>query len=126
MENHIKLTDAQSEFYKLLDMIDAGLTPHTFKCIRDLRSAAMRLSNLAEKECNGVIGPDGFAKWDDNDQEKNDKAILRAANRVVDAVSGAMDSESFAKVQIEFQGDPRGPSVILHIKDGPQRVACFW
>ena len=123
---HIGINEAKKEFYRLMDTLDAGLTRETFEAIAEIRKAAMRLSNLHERECNGVVGPDGFMKWDEEDQDRNDIAIERCKERVYKATSLAMDLESLGKVSIEIQSDPRGPSVIYHIKDGPQRVACFW
>jgi len=124
--SHITKQYARTEFFRLMDTLDAGFSPYAQEAIIEIRQAAMRLSNLGVRQCNGVIGPDGFAKWDDKDQEQCDRAEAKAQGRVIKALESAFDSETFARLDVELHGDPRGPSVIIHIKDGPQRVASFW
>lgn len=128
MARHINFDDAKRAFFHFTDVLDVGVANYsTLRFhLSELRAAAMRLSNLSEKECNGVIGPDGHAKWDDKDQAQADKARDRAEQRATRAIESLFDCEAFKRVEIEFQPDPRGPSIILHVKDGPQRVACFW
>lgn len=128
MARHISYDDAKRAFYKFTDVLDVGIANYSTARfhLTELRQAAMRLSNLSERECNGVIGPDGHAKWDDNDQAAADKARDKAEKRATDALQFLLDADAFKRTEIEFQPDPRGPSIILHVKDGPQRVACFW
>jgi hypothetical protein len=128
MSRHISFDDTKKTFFRLTDILDVGVT--NYQTLRhhltELRAAAMRLSNLAEQECNGVIGPDGHAKWDEQDQAKNEKARQKAEDRALRAVEFLVDAETFKRLEIEFQPDPRGPSVIIHVKDQHQRAACFW
>jgi len=128
MSRHITFDNAKYTFFRLTDLLDVGV--QNYQTLRyhltELRAAAMRLSNLAEQECNGVIGPDGHAKWDDRDQARNEKARQKAEERASRAIEFLVDSDTFKRLDIEFQPDPRGPSIILHIKDGMQRAACFW
>lgn len=125
---HVAFNDAKKEFYSLVDRLDVG-TPG-FEIVQHnltiMRSAAMRLSNIGERECNGVIGPDGFAKWDDADQKHADNVRANAEKRVSDSLAALFDAETLARLELEFQGDPRGPSVIIGIKDGPQRIVTLW
>jgi hypothetical protein len=128
MSRHISFDDTRQAFYRLTDILDVGIT--NYQTLRhhlaELRVAAMRLSNLAEQECNGVIGPDDHAKWDEQDQARNEKARQKAEDRASRAIEFLLDAETFKRLEIEFQPDPRGPSVILHIKNQYERAACFW
>lgn len=126
--SHITKQALRVEYYRMLDALDAGSRDSETVNARlsDLRTAAMRLSNLGEQACNGVRGPDGHMKWDEADQQRNDDACERAEERAKAALNGLLDDETYARLEIEFQGDPRGPSVIVHIKNGPQRVLCVW
>lgn len=42
------------------------------------------------------------------------------------ALTALLTPESMALLEIEFQGDPRGPSIIVHEKGGLKRLASFW
>ena len=128
MVRHISFEQTKKDFFRFTDVLDVGVTNYATlrHHLTELRAAAMRLSNLSERECNGVVGPDGFAKWDDKDQASADKARDKAEKRALYALESLFDSETFQRVRVEFQPDPRGPSIILHVANGPQRVACFW
>ncbi len=91
-----------------------------------LRAAARRLGAIGVRECNGVIGPDGFAKWGEADQRKADTERDREEKRIRGTLRNAFLASDFERLDIEFQGDPRGPAVYVHVKNGPQRVATFW
>lgn len=126
--SHITKAELRKDFYRLLDLLDVGSRDSSTvqALLNELRQAGMRLSNLGEQACNGVRGPDGHMKWDDADQRRNDDACMRAETRVKVALDKLFDVETFNRLDIEFQGDPRGPSVIIGIKNGPQRVLCIW
>lgn len=121
-------TEAQKEYYRLCNTLDAGSPSATVTRynVNELRLAARQLGAIGERECNGIIGPDGFAKWDDEDQDKADKARARHEKRIRNALAALFDAETFNRLDIEFQGDPRGPAAYVHVKGGPQRVATFW
>ena len=125
---HITRDELRRDYYKLLDALDVGYrdADEVRWSLAVMRLAAMRLSNLGEQACNGVRGPDGHMKWDDADQRRNDDACMRAEARVKVALGKLFDVDTFNRLDIEFQGDPRGPSVIIGIKNGPQRVLCVW
>lgn len=122
------IEDARAEYYRLVDRLDVGTPGWTIATahLKTLRLAARALTRLSERECNGVIKPDGFAGWDDIDQKHADEARERAEKRVQSAIDGLFDSETRRNIEVEFQPDPRGPSVIINLVNGPQRVACFW
>ena len=124
---HQNFEQVKKEYYRLLTVLDVGSPSWDVlrDSLKEISNGARRLSRLGEQECNGVIGPDGFAKWDDQDQERNDKARERAQKRVAAALGRIFDSETAGRIVVEFQPDPRGPSVILHTNTA-QRVACFW
>lgn len=119
------MTEGGRTMQHLLNTLDAGWTPRTTWATTEIVRHAKRLSAIGERECNGVRGPDGHQKWDENDQEQADFEREGSERAILDAFAEAMDSETLARLDIEFQGDPRGPSVIVHIKDGPQYVAAF-
>jgi len=128
MSKHMTKDEARKEIYRLLDTMDVG-SPG-FEAISEsaftLRNSARRLQWLGERECNGVTGPDGFAKWDEGDQAKNDSDREKAENRAAKAIEAIMDSEARQRIEIEFQGDPRGAPILIHEKNGRQRIAVFW
>jgi hypothetical protein len=128
MTKHMTLDQARTETFRILDVLDAGLPSFdtSSRCIADLRKAARRLQYLGERECNGVIGPDGYAKWDDADQASNDKARTKAETSATAALDALLDTETRGRVEIEFQGDPRGAPILIHEKGGRQRIAVYW
>lgn len=125
---HVTKQALRSEYYRLLDALDVGspgwdtvnTSLHTF------RNAAMRLSSIGERECNGVMGPDGFAKWDEADQAKADRDSEAAQRRAIAALEALFDAETFKRLAIEFQGDPRGPSITVSVVGGSQRILTAW
>lgn len=125
---HVSKADAMKEYYRLCDRLDVGSPSgvDTRAWMLEARQAAMHLSNIHVRECNGVIGADGFAKWDDADQAQADRESLAAANKALNAFSKLFDAETYARLVIEFQGDPRGPSIIVSVRDGAQRVLTLW
>ena len=122
------LIEAQNEYYRLVNALGIGSPDWSAmrEVPRELRLAAKALGRIGERECNGVIGPDGFAKWNEDDQAKADRERARYEKRIRDALERVFDVETFNRLNIEFQNDPRGPAVYIHIKNGPQRVATFW
>jgi len=119
------MINAGKQMQHLFNALDCGWTPRTTWATAEIARHAVRLSAIGERECNGVMGPDGFMKWDEDDQKKADFEREGSERAVLDAFAEAMDTETLARLDIEFQGDPRGPSVIVHIQDGPRYVAAF-
>lgn len=119
------MIDAGAQMQRLLNRLGAGWTPRTTWATTEIQRHAARLSAIGERECNGVRGPDGHMKWDEQDQERADFEREDSERAIIDAFSEAMDSETLSRLEIEFQGDPRGQSVIVNMIDGPQRVATF-
>ena len=122
---HIQPANFIREMFKLCDVLDCGSNSGFRADCAEIRRAAMRLSNIGERECNGVIGPDGFAKWDDADQAKADADRNRAEKRVNDALDRMFDAETRKRIVVEFQGDPRGPSVKIGTQERPN-IATAW
>lgn len=126
--SHVTKIDLRRKYYRLLDALDVGsINAMTVSNHLDtFRSAAMRLSNIGERECNGVMGHDGFMKWDDADQAKADRERDAAEGRAIAAREALFDAETFKRLSVEFQGDPRGPSIKVHIVDGAQNIMTAW
>lgn len=123
----LKPTEFVSMYYELTNALDVG-TPSSEKIADRLisaRNAARVLSRISEQECNGIMR-NGYATWTDEDQQRADQRRDAAEKRFSDALGALFDAETFKRIDIEFQGDPRGPSVLVHIKDGPQRVMVAW
>lgn len=125
--SHVSKEIVRKEYYRLLDTLDVGSQNAVAvnDYLSDMRAAAMRLSNLSLRECNGVIGPDGFAKWDEGDQEECDKARAAAEKRVLHALDMLFDAETRKRIVTEFQGDPRGPSVQIHV-EGRRNIVTLY
>lgn len=124
---HVTLKELTADYYRLLDVLDVGSrdASSTLFWLRAIRADAMRLSNLGERECNGVMKADGFMGWDDADQRKADNTRRNAEKRIRDALDQLFDRETFNRLVIEFQGDPRGPSVIVGTAER-SRVLVAW
>lgn len=128
MSEHIGLDQLRKDFYRLTDLLDVGTINYEIvrDCLKTARISAMQLDRISIRECNGVRGPDGFMKWDDSDQAKADRDRTRCEKRVTDALSDLFDSETFKRIEIEFQSDPRGAPVYVHIKNGPQHIMSIY
>ena len=93
-------------------------------CVLIITTEAKNLNTLALKECNGITCADGSQRWTEADQENNDK--LRALDeKLIVRAFRTLWPDTMHKMIIEFQADPRGPSVIIHEKDGAQYVGAF-
>lgn len=125
-DNHVTFEAIKKEYYRLIDVLDVGSTPDAMAALRQLRSDAMRLSNIGIRECNGVIKSDGYAGWDDKDQTRADNERANAEKRIGDALDRMFDVETRKRIVVEFQGDPRGPSVKIHVADGRRDVLTAW
>ena len=125
--SHMSKQATISELYRIVEKTDSCGTGYVDKsrAAKIIRRNAATLSTLAERECNGVIGHDGFPKWDDGDQARADKRRDTAETAIVDALKAAIPSPWFDRLTVEFQGDPRGAPVLVHI-DGQERFACFY
>jgi hypothetical protein len=77
----------------------------------------LRLQRIGERECNGVPGPDGYAKWDEADQAQADKERSAAIDRITSAFKGLLGDDLNGGT-LEFQGDPRGCMVHYIGPDG--------
>lgn len=90
-----------------------------------IRIAARRLSRQHLSLCNGVIGADGFAKWDEADQTNYERKC-RDAEKMATAAFHTLFPRGLA---LDWQRDPRGPSIIVYDRkdtDGQNRLASFW
>lgn len=130
MTEFMTLNDANKQLYRVRESATglperAGITFLTMiDAATVVRRGVMRLQRIAERECNGVQGPDGYAKWDDADQDKADKARERAESRIVAAFDTVFDMSRPEAPRLEFQGDPRGAALRVYV-DG-REVAAFW
>lgn len=121
---HTTMNEARKEYFRIADAIDAPYKEGAAERIATIRRAAMRLDWIGIRECNGVTGLDGFAKWDDDDQAKADRHRQLAEQRAKNAFAEAFN---MTRLAIEFQGDPRGPSIIVwDSADTGRRLATFW
>lgn len=120
--------ETTSELYRLADKIAA--TTCGFDAMsaaaNEIRLASKALQRINERECNGIPGPDGYMKWDDEDQERADKQRERHEKRVIEALGSAFALNILPLLDIEFQGDPRGAPVIVHTKGKQDRLATFY
>jgi hypothetical protein len=127
---HISKIECETDFFRLCDRLDVQpltmMEGNTRFWIAAIRSEAMRLSNLGERECNGVMQPDGFMGWTEKDQAKADNMRAGAETRAKQAFEQLFDRATLDRIEIEFQGDPRGPSIIVNIKGGPSRAFVAW
>jgi hypothetical protein len=125
MANHMTKHEAEKELFRIADRLDMATSGNPFEAAHGMRYEAMQLDALNLRECNGVIGPDGFAKWDDQDQARNDRlranSIARFKALMIDTFPGDIE----LLTRYEFQGDPRGPSIRVYGLDG-QALATFW
>lgn len=128
--SHISKLEMEKDFFRFCDLLNVmpqtTMEGNTRYWIAALRSEAMRLSNLGERECNGVRQPDGFMGWTDKDQAKADNQRKGAETRAKEALSQLFDRATLNRLEIEFQGDPRGPSIIISIKGGMSRALVAW
>lgn len=85
---------------------------------------ANALQNIHLEACNGIQTPKG-ARWTEEDQNNNDDRDRRVFARFVEVFAACMGDDRMGRLVIENQGDPRGPAIHVHIKDGPQHVAAF-
>lgn len=125
-DNHVSFGAIKKEYYRLIDVLDVGSTPDAMAALRQIRADAMRLSNVGIRECNGVKKPDGFMGWDDKDQKHADNQRANAEKRIHDALDRMFDTETRKRIIVEFQGDPRGPSVKIHVQGGRRDVLTAW
>ena len=121
---HMTELETAKELYRIIDKLDT-FGRDIFKAAKVIRRNAATLNRIGEMECNGVLGPDGFAKWDKNDQARADRRRTTAEKRIVEAIKGAILSPFCQRLEIEFQGDPRGAPVLISL-DGQERFACFY
>ena len=70
---YMKPHEAANQLFHLLDRLDAETTGEGLRAAEELCLVARKLDRLNVKACNGVVGPDGFAKWDEADQADSDK-----------------------------------------------------
>lgn len=125
MTNHMTEQESKDQLYRVIDAVGdngEGMGVYRFHA---LRKAARYLDQISVRECNGVQGPDGHMKWDDQDQRRADKARTRWEERALDALRDVFGAD-LPQIDVEFQGDPRGPSIIIHTKGKQDRLAAFW
>lgn len=130
MNANMSRKEATQQATRLVASVDAALDTSTADLATladNLRAAARRLFRVSIDECNGVIGHDGFARWNEDDQAKADKKREAATHSVRASVENALGA-SAARVRLEFQGDPRGAMIVAHVADtqGEREVARFW
>lgn len=125
MANHMTKREAELELFRIADRLDMMTSGNGFTSAHAIRTEAMRLDALNLRECNGVTGPDGFAKWDEKDQERNDRLRENCKARVKAIMVNTFPGDIEQHVVYEFQGDPRGPSIKINARDG-SLLATFW
>lgn len=128
MPKHMTKYEALSQYYKLCDHFDAG--GQVFDVVRPaierVRLSARRLDWANEHECSGFPCANGEFRLTDDDQAKLDRTRETHERHVTDAFARLFDTDTLARIRIEFQGDPRGPAIRIHEKDGAQDVGAFW
>jgi hypothetical protein len=123
---HITKEELNRDILRLMHELDVVFTAEARENVKALRQAGMTLSNISEMECNGVPGRDGHMKWDEADQQRADNRRAGAEKRAITALKDMFSAETFKRLHIEFQGDPRGPSIIVGIRGGTDRIVCVW
>jgi hypothetical protein len=108
-------------FYRL----DASPPNNVAGIASSIRARVMTLEKCNMAECNGVVQPDGFIGWTEENQDQTNILRIRAQKEIRDIIREAVPAEHDDRVAIEFQGDPRGCPVLIHIDDR-ERVASFW
>ena len=99
---------------------------------RVVRKAAAVLKREAESACNGVNRYDLAARrvlatWTESDESRHESRVAKADAEVTAALRGIFGSR-LARVEIEFQRDPRGAMVKLWRKGERNHgspLACF-
>lgn len=124
---HATRTEVRNELVKLINLLDVG-TPSNFPAVvNTLQSAGAKLSRLSEVACNGVFDrATGFMRWNDEDQATNDRQRDEQEQRATMALESLFDAATCARLDVEFQGDPRGPSIIIGVKGGQSRVVTLY
>lgn len=93
-----------------------------------LRRAAKILHEIGILECNGVMQRDGYMGWTEDDQKRADARREKAERRVRNTFT-VLFGDAMSALRVEFQGDPRGPSVNVYMAgdtSGQRRIATFW
>jgi len=119
-------------FRAMFTQMDIG-TPSIVRlveAVREAKLAALQLEKLDLLQCNGVQVWSSehkrhFARWDESDQERYDRLTEKNFDRVVRAIASVMDSESFARLRIEHQPDPRGLPIIIYLDGARVGSFCF-
>lgn len=122
--------EAIEQVYRLHSRPARRLTcrPHWFTLFahtKQIRLAARQLSKLHLSLCNGVIGADGFAKWDEADQANYESKCGKAETAALAAFKALFPRNLW----LHWQRDPHGPSIVVYDGadvDGQNRLASFW
>ena len=104
------------------DRIEADAINAAARCINPQIRA---LSRLNLDRCNGVRQADGFAGWSDANEQhaRHRESIIMQA--IAEAFATAFGSRRSSLV-LEYQGDPRGPALVVNAINGPERIAVFY
>lgn len=124
---HITEREAVSSLYRLLEHLDIDSPgfPEVSTAARVIRNAAIRLDQLNTMECNGIPQQDGYMGLTEADQERLGEYRKRAESRTLDALRRTLGN-NLQKLTIEFNGDPRGPAIVLHSAGTQDCLAIFW
>lgn len=112
--------ESMRTLYRLADDLDVGTGgfDKTAFTARELRLASATLLRISEQECNGIERWDAKAKmrlasWTEEDQTRSEARRAKQEKRVMDALESFFDAETFKRLRVEFQGDPRGAMIII-------------
>ncbi len=124
--NHMTKHETLEQIYRLAESVDM-VSGYLIKAnaARIIRRNAATLNTLSERECNGVTGPDGYAKWDDGDQAKTDKRRITAKKAIRLAIKVLVPEPARNRLTVEFQGDPRGAPVSITLDDRERFVVFY-
>ena len=126
MSDHMTTHQAEKEAFRIADTFDTDIPENFRGYAHSVARRARTLGRIGERECNGVRDPaTGHQRWNDADQAMADRQ-RKSAEETVRAAFKAMYGSAYDRMVIEFQGDPRGPAIYVHVAGGMQRIATFW
>jgi hypothetical protein len=84
-----------------------------------VRNAARKLDRQRLNMCNGVMQPDGFMGWSQEDQDKAEKTIANCQDIIESELKGVL----VRGLVYDFRSDPRAPVLRVVNKDNTRD---FW
>ena len=121
------MSEAESaeQIARLFYQLDATPPKGMAQAAKDLRRHTMQLERVNLARCNGVKQPDGFMGFTSENEQQADRMERAAVTAIRNLIRDMLPPEHDDRVAIEFQGDPRGAPVLVHVGEREQ-VARFW